>query len=74
MENVCAVICNWNKQDDVVKCVDSVLKSSYANLDVVVVDNASDDDSVKILKETFSPVTIIENKKTWAAPGGSTPV
>lgn len=70
MENVCAVICNWNKQDDVVKCVASVLKSSYANLDVVVVDNASGDDSVKILKETFSAVTIIENKENLGGAGG----
>jgi GT2 family glycosyltransferase len=70
-EHVCAVICNWNKQDDVVKCVDSVLKSSYSSLDVVVVDNASSDDSVKILKETFDvKIKIIENPENLGGAGG----
>lgn len=70
-EHICAVICNWNKQDDVVQCVNSVLKSSYPDLDVVVVDNASTDDSVKILKETFSnKIKIIENTKNLGGAGG----
>lgn len=70
-ETVCAVICNWNKQDDVVKCVDSVLKSSHLLLDVAVVDNASTDDSVKRLKERFgSKITVIENEENLGGAGG----
>lgn len=70
-ERVCAVICNWNKQDDVVKCVDSVLKSSHSPLDVAVVDNASTDDSVKHLNERFgSKIAVIENDENLGGAGG----
>jgi|GEM_PF-921956 len=72
-ENICAVICNWNKQHDVAKCVESVLKSSLQgiNLDVVVVDNASTDQSVPILTETFGTrITLIKNEKNLGGAGG----
>lgn len=46
-ERVRVVVCNYNKADDVVMCIQSVLKNNYTDLHIYVVDNASKDESVK---------------------------
>lgn len=38
---VAALVLNWNLVEDTLRCVQSLLQSDYANLDVVVVDNGS---------------------------------
>lgn len=51
---VYVIILNWNLPFDTVKCVESVLASDYPNFRVLVVDNASTDDSVEIFKQRFN--------------------
>lgn len=41
---------------------DFSLKTNYSNFEIIVVDNDSDDDSVKYLKSLELPIKIIENK------------
>lgn len=69
---VCAVICNWNKKDYVVNCVASVKQSTHKKLDIVVVDNASTDGSVKALKRRYGAIVIhiIENSQNLGGTGG----
>ena len=50
---VIVIILNWNNSEDTIQCLESVLKSEYINLDVVVVDNGSSDDSVQKIKTFF---------------------
>ncbi len=50
---VFAVVLNWNLRDDTIACVESVLASSYSRLSVIVVDNASTDDSVEVIRDHF---------------------
>ena len=47
MNPIAAVICNYNKSKYVTECIQSVLESTFSNFDLIVVDNASTDDSVK---------------------------
>lgn len=44
---VCIIILNWNSWSDTIECLESIFKIKYESYDVIVVDNASEDDSVK---------------------------
>ncbi len=50
---VSVVIATYNRVETVVRCVESVLASDYAPLEVVVVDDCSPDDTTQRLREKF---------------------
>ncbi len=65
------VVCNYNKQDYIVKCLASLFASTIDDFDVYVVDNASTDDSVKLIREYFEGrVTLIVNEENLGGSGG----
>ncbi|MCR3757813.1 glycosyltransferase family 2 protein [Clostridium felsineum] len=71
MREVCVIICNYNKKDYLLKCIDSVLKSSYKDFDIYLVDNASTDGSVAAVKHKFcNKLDIIENVENLGGAGG----
>lgn len=71
MKRVGAVICNYNKKDDVLNCIESVLESKYTDYDLYVVDNASADDSVEAIREKYGDkVTLIVNEENLGGSGG----
>ncbi|KYC45239.1 MAG: N-glycosyltransferase [Candidatus Methanofastidiosum methylothiophilum] len=49
--NVSIIILNWNGWKDTIECLESVFQIDYSNYSVVVVDNGSNDDSVKKIKD-----------------------
>jgi GT2 family glycosyltransferase len=65
----CAVIVNWNKKKYVVDLIKSLRDISYKNFDIVVIDNASTDDSVEAIK-CFSEVKLICNTENLGGTGG----
>lgn len=55
-------IANWNRADLLRRCLDSVRHSRSApDFETVVVDNASEDQSVAMLRSEFPSVRVIEN-------------
>lgn len=65
------VICNYNKQEYIIKCIQSVLHSSIDDFDIYVVDNASTDDSVSKIEKNFTnQVILIKNKENLGGSGG----
>jgi len=48
---VVIIILNWNNWRDSVACLDSLSRISYTNYEIVLLDNASEDGSVKHLKD-----------------------
>lgn len=58
---VSVVIVNYNSGTGLTNCVASVLNSKYYNKELIVVDNASDDDSVECLKALDLQVKILRN-------------
>jgi GT2 family glycosyltransferase len=50
---VYAVVTNWNGLDDTSECIESIQRSTYPNLQVVIVDNGSTDNSASVLAERF---------------------
>jgi len=53
------VVVNYNGEKFLEKCLDSIARQSYRNFDVIVVDNGSTDNSLKILDQ-FSDVLEME--------------
>jgi len=69
---VSIIILNWNGLEDTIECLESLKKITYPNYEVIVVDNASEGDDVKILKEKFGDyIHIIENDKNYGFAEGN---
>jgi len=47
---ICVIVLNYNGWADTLECLESLLRSTFADFQVVVVDNASTDDSITRLK------------------------
>lgn len=57
------VIVNWNSKDYLRRCLESIYRNpGTLILEIVVVDNGSNDGSAEMLKREFSNVKLIENK------------
>ena len=67
---VTAVILNWNRWRDTVTCVRSVHQQDYPNLEVLVVDNGSSDDSEQRLREQLPNVELIQSGRNLGFGGG----
>lgn len=48
------IISLYNYQDYIIECVESVLRQSYKNVIISIIDDGSTDKSVEVLKNTFS--------------------
>ena len=59
---VSIIILNYNAGKLLLECVESVFNTNYTNFEVLVIDNASSDNSHKICKEKFERIYLIENK------------
>ncbi|MCX2574335.1 glycosyltransferase family 2 protein [Pedobacter sandarakinus] len=68
--SVAVVILNWNGKPFLQQFLPGVLDSEYDNLQVVVGDNASTDDSVVFLTENFPSVRVIKNDLNYGFAGG----
>ncbi len=62
--DVSVIIVNWNTRDDLRECLRSLHPSLHQGLqvEIIVVDNASWDDSVAMVKREFPDVKLIENR------------
>jgi GT2 family glycosyltransferase len=63
MLDVSIVIVSWNTRDLLARCLSAVYESSEGlSFEVIVIDNASQDDSALMLKNRFPDVILIENE------------
>jgi len=58
---VSIIILNYNAGQLLTDCVNSILQSDYSNYEIIVVDNASKDQSHRKCKQSFSQIHLIEN-------------
>lgn len=61
---------SWNKKEDTIELIKSLLKQKYRKKEIVVVDNASTDGTVDILREKFPPITIIPLDRNYGLHKG----
>jgi GT2 family glycosyltransferase len=70
MADLSIVILNWNAAVDTIRCVRSVTAWKQVQPLIIVVDNASTDDSVALIKRECPSVRLIENGTNQGFAGG----
>ena len=61
MIDISVVIVSFNTCELTIKCLKSVFEQNHVAYEVIVVDNASSDNSVREIRKAFPQVTVIEN-------------
>jgi len=56
---VTVIIVNWNRGSLLIRALSSLKRSTFKDFEIIVVDNASQDNSIKLVKETFPDVRIV---------------
>jgi GT2 family glycosyltransferase len=59
---VCAITVNWMRCDDTLECIASLYQGGVPDLDIIVIDNGSNDGSVERIRRAFPHVTIKSNQ------------
>ena len=68
---VSVIVLNFNAKEFLVNCIDSIFDSNYQNFEVILVDNASNDQTYQICKEKHSRINLIINEKNLGYCGGN---
>lgn len=63
MKLVSVIILNWNGKRYIRDCLNSVVLQTYPDIEVIVVDNASSDNSQDIVNKEYPFVELIENSE-----------
>lgn len=67
---VSVVIIHWNKVEYLQKFLPSVVASQYPNLEIVLADNHSSDESVRFIEENYPQIKIVQNGYNYGYAGG----
>lgn len=68
--SVAVVILNWNGKSFLERFLPSVTQSKYSNLQIIVADNASTDDSISFLASSYPDVRVIVNDENYGFAEG----
>ena len=61
------IVLNWNKPQDTIECV----RSCHGQGEIIILDNASSDNSVLLLRKTFPKLKIIQNSDNLGYVGNN---
>ncbi len=64
------ILVSYNTADYTIRALESVYTQTHGNFEVIVVDNASSDDSVAKIKDNFPQIKLIESKTNLGFAGG----
>jgi len=62
---VSVIVLNYNAGELLLNCIESIKKSAYKNLEIIVVDNISTDKSQKVCKEKYPDIKLIQNNENF---------
>ena len=68
---VSIIVLNYNAGNLLLNCIESIKKSTYTNLEILVVDNISSDSSQTKCKEEHPDIRLIQNKRNLGYCGGN---
>ena len=63
MDLASVIIVTWNSEKFIEDCLASVLAQTYPRLEVIVVDNGSQDSTLRKIRDRYSSITIVENSE-----------
>lgn len=58
---VSAIVLTWNQCAVTLECLESLRAQRYPNLEIILVDNGSEDDTIARVRAEFAEVVVIEN-------------
>ena len=64
---VSVIIPVYNSEKFLQDCIDSILNQTYENIEVIAIDDGSDDNSLQILKQNSEKITVIHQKNAGLA-------
>jgi len=74
MPNISFIIVTWNSSRDITNCLNSVFSQKLDNIEVIIIDNASQDDTIELLQKRSEKLTLICNNRNlgfaWAVNQG----
>ena len=65
------IVLNYNAGELLLNCIKSLKKSTYQNIEILVVDNISSDDSHTKCKKQFPDIKLIQNTENLGYCGGN---
>ena len=68
---ITGIILNWNGAQDTLACLESLTDVSYPHFAILVVDNGSTDDSVKVIQTAFPDIELVETGENLGFAGGN---
>lgn len=68
---VSIIIVNWNGKQHLETCLSSLSKQDYQTIEIILVDNASSDDSVAFVQTQYPKVKIIQNNQNLGFAEGN---
>lgn len=68
---ISVIIVNWNGQQWLKKCLDSLIQQTYKHIEIIVVDNGSLDGSVDFIRSQYPSVKQVLNNKNMGFGGGN---
>lgn len=68
---VSIVLLNYNGKKYIKKCIESIRNQDYDNIELILVDNASTDDSLVGLKQLYPEIKLILNKQNLGSAKGN---
>lgn len=73
MENgrVAVILVNYNGEKVLIDCIRSIKKQTYQNVDIILVDNHSTDESVKIVELSYPDIMICKLENNKGFTGGN---
>lgn len=69
-EKVAVVTVNWNRYEDTCECIDSLIAQVGVDIELIIVDNGSTDDSYLLLQEDYPHIYLIRSEKNLGFAGG----
>lgn len=70
MKKIAVVILNWNGKKFLEELLPTLIQHTPSEVDIVVGDNASSDNSVEFLKQSYPQIQIIQNNKNYGFAEG----
>lgn len=71
MGSVAIILVNWNGIEDTRQCLDSLKQLDYSDFKVIVVDNASSDDSVSQMTADYQWIHLVQSSSNEGFTGGN---
>lgn len=69
--NLAVIILNWNAANDTIDCIQRIDNWKYLKPTIIIVDNASIDNSVDIIRQACPNIRLICNEKNLGFAGGT---